>query len=192
MSGQPTLQTQRLMLRPFSLQDVSIVTKLAGEKEIAATTLFIPHPYEEKDAREWISTHAHAFQEDKAAIFAIVINSNKQFCGAIGLGIDRENDRAEMGYWIGKPYWNKGYCTEAAKAILRYGFTTLKLHRICADHFKSNPASGRVMKKIGMVYEGCRRHHVKKWEKFEDLEQYGLLNTDWQKTFGRKLKLSIY
>lgn len=184
MSEQPTLQTQRLILRPFTLQDVPVVTKLAGEKEIAAKTLFIPHPYEEKDAQEWISTNVNIFQANKAVVFAIVINANKQLCGAIGLGIDRENEQAEMGYWIGKPYWSQGYCTEAARAILQYGFTALKLHRICADHFKSNPASGRVMKKIGMIYEGCRRHHVKKWGKFEDLEQYGILDTDWQKILG--------
>ena len=185
MSEQPTLQTQRLILRPFTMEDVPVVTKLAGEKEIAAKTLFIPHPYKEKDAQEWISTHVNIFEENKALVFAIVINANQQLCGAIGLGIDPENEQAEIGYWIGKPYWNQGYCTEAAQAVVQYGFATLKLHRICADHFQSNPASGRVMKKIGMIYEGFRRHKLKKWGKFENLEQYGVLKTDWDKLFAR-------
>ncbi len=86
-----------------------------------------------------------------------------------------------MGYWIGKPYWNKGFGSEAAKAMLKYGFEKLGLHRINAHHFKRNQASGRILQKIGMSYEGCLRHHIKKWDKYEDIECYGIIDEEYFK-----------
>jgi len=112
--------------------------------------------------------------------FAIVHREEKYLVGAIGLsGISKEHETAEVGYWIGKPYWNQGYCTEAVKAVLKYSFDVLKLHRIHARHFKSNPASGRVMQKSGMKYEGCLRQHFKKWGNYEDSELYGILREEF-------------
>ena len=86
---------------------------------------------------------------------------------------------AEMGYWIGKPYWNRGYGTEAAGGVLRYAFEQLGLNRVYAAHFRRNPASGRIMQKIGMTYEGCLRQHIKKWDTFEDMEYYGILRSEY-------------
>ncbi|HEY9636577.1 MAG TPA: GNAT family N-acetyltransferase [Coleofasciculaceae cyanobacterium] len=179
---QPTIQTQRLILRPFTFADAPDVQRLAGAHEIAATTLMIPHPYEDGMAEEWIKTHPAAFEEGTGVNFAIALRESGELCGAIGLGIDAENNNAELGYWIGKPYWGKGYCTEAARAVVEYGFEVIGLHRIQATHFSHNPASGRVMQKIGMSYEGCRRQHTWKWEKFEDIELYGILKSDGLKT----------
>ena len=85
---------------------------------------------------------------------------------------------AEMGSWIGKPYWNQGYATEAAKAIIKQGFEVMKLNRIHAHHFARNAASGKVLLKIGMKHEGTLRQHVVKWDKFEDIELYGILKVD--------------
>lgn len=181
MKQQPTLQTQRLILRPFTLADAPLVQRLAGAREIAAMTLSIPYPYEDGMAEEWIKTHSAAFTEGINVNFAIVVCESGVLCGSTGLGIDAENANAELGYWIGVPYWGKGYCTEAAKALVRYGFEVIGLHRIYAAHFPDNPASGRVMQKIGMSYEGCRRQHILKWGKFNDIELYGILKSDWQK-----------
>jgi RimJ/RimL family protein N-acetyltransferase len=83
-----------------------------------------------------------------------------------------------MGYWIGKPYWNKGFTTEAAQAIINYGFDILELNRIHAHHFSRNVSSGKVLLKIGMQHEGRFRQHVKKWDKFEDIELYGILKSN--------------
>ena len=180
MIRQPTLQTQRLTLRPFMLSDAPQVKQLAGAWEIADTTLSIPHPYEDGMAEKWIKTHFCGLKEGSEVIFAVLVGEVNILCGAVGLLIDRENYRAEIGYWIGKPYWGKGYCTEAAREVLRYAFEDLALHRIHSSHFSRNPASGRVMQKIGMTYEGCHRQHILKWGKFEDLEKYGILKSDWQ------------
>ena len=98
----------------------------------------------------------------------------------MGLRIDQAHRRAELGYWIGTPFWGRGIATEAAKEMLRYGFEELRLHRIFAEHFAHNPASGRVLAKIGMKHEGCHRRHVLKWGEFVDAEQYGILREEWK------------
>ena len=90
------------------------------------------------------------------------------------------HQRAVVGYWIGCEYWNNGYCTEAAGEIVRFGFEELGLNRIVSSHLTRNPASGRVMQKIGMKYEGCSPQQVRHRGRFEDLERYGLLRADFQ------------
>jgi [ribosomal protein S5]-alanine N-acetyltransferase len=87
-----------------------------------------------------------------------------------------------LGYWIGKPYWGRGFCTEAARAVLRYAFTELGLNRVHAYHFHHNPASGRVLQKIGMTHEGLLRQHVKKWGQFIDNELYSILRSEFENT----------
>ena len=182
MKIHPTLQTARLTLRPFAPADAPEVQRLAGAKEIAATTLNIPHPYEDGMAAQWIATHPQAFNEGKQVTFAMERNSDSALIGAIGLHDIRDrHSRAEMGYWVGAPYWGQGYCTEAARAILDYGFNTICLNRIYATHLARNPASGRVMQKIGMQYEGRLRQHARKGGQFEDLEHYGILRADYMK-----------
>jgi RimJ/RimL family protein N-acetyltransferase len=181
MAKQPELRTERLLLRPFTVADAPVVQQLAGDRDIASTTLNIPHPYEVGMAEGWISTHPQQFERGESVNFAVVLQQDGALIGSISLmGIDRQHEHAELGYWIGKPYWNSGYCTEAAEAVLHYGFATLGLNRIHAYHFGRNPASGRVMKKIGMAHEGCRRQHVKKWDAFEDLEMYAILKDEYE------------
>jgi ribosomal-protein-alanine N-acetyltransferase len=178
MKTQPTLNTTRLILRPFSLEDGSRVMALAGEREIAMNTGTIPHPYEEGMAEEWISTHLELFEKGEAAIFAICLRETEELIGAIGIEVNRDHDCGELGYWIGKPYWNQGYCTEAASAAVEYGFNALDLNRIGAIHFMRNPASGRVMQKIGMRFEGERRQAMKRWGEYVDIACYGLLRAE--------------
>jgi RimJ/RimL family protein N-acetyltransferase len=99
--------------------------------------------------------------------------------GAIGLHVTRNHDRAEIGYWLGVPYWNRGYVTEAAKAIVDYVFNTLDLNRVFAFHFTRNPASGRVLQKIGMKREGTMRQHIVKWGEHVDVDHYGAVREEW-------------
>jgi RimJ/RimL family protein N-acetyltransferase len=170
------LRTTRLHLRPFAPADVGALALLAGEREIAANTLSIPHPYGTADAELWIGSHGHKLARGEALTFAITVASTGDLVGAIDLRLDQENSAAEMGYWIGRPYWNRGYATEAARAVVAYGFETLGLRRIYATHFTRNPASGEVMRKAGMRLEGVLRQHVVKWGVAEDIAVYGILN----------------
>jgi RimJ/RimL family protein N-acetyltransferase len=96
----------------------------------------------------------------------------------VGLRVEPDHRRAELGYWIGVPYWGKGYATEAARALVQYGFETLQLHRIFASHFANNSVSAKVLRKIGMRHEGRQRGHILKWGEFLDIEMYGMVGSD--------------
>jgi ribosomal-protein-alanine N-acetyltransferase len=180
---QPTLVTQRLILRPFDLSDGPRVQLLAGDEAIASSTLNIPHPYEDGLAEEWIRTHPEEFEKGKFINFAIVLKVSEELIGAIGLTLNQAHIHAELGYWIGKPYWNQGYCTEAAREVIRYGFERLSLNRIHAMYLSRNPASGEVMSKIGMRHEGTRRQHILKWDRFEDVELWGFLREEYDQLY---------
>jgi RimJ/RimL family protein N-acetyltransferase len=172
----PEIHTARLILRPYASTDIGELVRLAGAREVAATTLRIPHPYTEQDARDFIATCAGASSPETR--FAITRESNGQLCGGIGLRVDQAQHHAELGYWLGVPYWGQGYATESAQAVLNYGFDTLGLHRIYASYVKHNATSGRVLRKIGMRHEGLMREHICKWDAFYDIECYGILKSD--------------
>lgn len=172
---QPTLLTERLELRPFRPGDAPRVQEIASAREIADTTLSIPHPYPPGAAVGWIATHALAWEAGTGAVFAITERTGAALVGAVGLAISPEHARAELGYWVAVSHWGMGYCTEAARAILAFAFGPLALHRVQARHFVRNPASGRVMQKLGMRHEGVHRDAMRKWGRFEDLAQYAIL-----------------
>ena len=130
MAIQPVLETERLILRPFQLSDADDAQVLVSDKLIASTTLNIPHPYPEGGAAEWIKTHESGFKEGKRVVYAVTLKDSGEIVGAISLANMVSGHQAELGYWVGVPCWNKGYCTEAGEALLRYGFTELGLNRI--------------------------------------------------------------
>ena len=176
----PTLETARLLLRGFTPEDAPDVRRLAGDWEVARTLLAVPHPYGDGIAEEWISGHRAAFERGEGVHFAVVTRERGELCGACGLAIAAGDANAELGYWIGAPYWGQGYATEAAREVVRYGFEQLRLHRVHAAHFGNNRASGRVLTKIGMSYEGTLREHHRKYGDYEDRVQYGLLVGEWR------------
>jgi RimJ/RimL family protein N-acetyltransferase len=176
---QPILHTPRLTLRPFELADAPDVQRLAGAREVASTTAAIPHPYADGMAEEWIGARDEALRNDSIVTYALALRENGALVGAMGLHLAREHERAELGYWVGLPYWGQGYCTEAAREVLRYAFEDLRLHRVIARHFRRNPASGRVMQKIGMFCEGTMRQHFIKWGQYEDIVFYAILHDEW-------------
>lgn len=178
MSELPILRCKRLILRPFKLSDGERVQELAGSKEVASTTLNIPYPYKDGVAEEWIQGHEDSFVNDQSISLAICLKDSNILIGAIGLVIYRSDSKASLGYWIGKQYWNNGYCTEAARSLMAYGFEKMNLHKIYATHLSHNPASGKVMQKLGMKQEGIFRDHVNKWDKFYDLVYYGILRSE--------------
>lgn len=175
----PTIESEKVLLRPFSPGDVAEVTRLASDKEIAKTTSNIPHPYEEKMAKKWIEKHEKEWEKGEALKLAVTRKEDENLVGSISLEIYDQHDMAELGYWIGKEYWSKGYCTEAAAAIIEYGFEVLDLNKIYASYFKDNPGSGKVLKKLGMRKEGCFRQHFKKWGEYKDQVYYGILKDEY-------------
>ena len=174
----PTLLTPRLTLRPLNLEDAPIVQRLAGEWEIAETTERIPHPYENGMAEEWIRTQQQAFNKKESVALAITLKADSTLIGAIGFEIDQPYRCAEIGYWIGMPYWGHGYCTEAASEMLRYAFQDLGMKRVQGRTMTKNPASGRVLEKIGMKLEGITRQSIFRFDNFEDVAIYSMLREE--------------
>jgi RimJ/RimL family protein N-acetyltransferase len=169
------LETQRLILRPWAESDIPELVLWIGAREVAATTLRIPHPYREEHAREFLRT----VQKENEMRLSIRLRSDGRLCGGVGLLPTAAHQHAELGYWLGVPFWGNGYATEAARAVVRYGFDEIQLHRIFASHFEGNVASARVLEKLGMRHEGCLRQHILKWGKFIDLQLYAILRQEF-------------
>ncbi|PZR28933.1 MAG: N-acetyltransferase [Citrobacter freundii] len=175
----PSIETERLLLNRLTAEDVPAITQFADNPNIASRTLNLPHPYAEKDALFWISMAEHGFKSGSNFIFAIRLRKTGGFIGGMGLAPEPEFSRAEIGYWLAEPFWNQGFATEALAAMIRFGFEQLQLNKLCASHFKTNPASGRVMEKCGMIKEGELKEHVKKKDVYHDMVVYGLTRKDY-------------
>jgi RimJ/RimL family protein N-acetyltransferase len=171
-----TLRTARLVLRPFNLDDAPAVQRLLGDRAVAEQTLTVPHPYPPGAAVEFIGQHAEWIALGKRLIWAITLND--ELVGAMGLHIVAAHRRAEVGYWIARARWGQGIATEALRAVLAHGFDVVGLHRIDAQHYKENPASGAVMRKVGMTHEGRLRGVVLRDGVPRDNELYAMLRTD--------------
>jgi [ribosomal protein S5]-alanine N-acetyltransferase len=175
----PTLETERLKLRAFQLEDASEFERLIEPREVTDGTLSFPHPVPKGWGIERINRMTERFLSGEHIEFAICTRESGELIGGIGLGITARHKRGGLGYWLGVDFWRQGYATEAASAVLDYGFHSLELHRIEAGHYPRNPASGRVLEKIGMQREGVLRGEVLKGEQFEDTVMYARLRTDF-------------
>lgn len=171
-----TIITDRLLLRLFTLSDAAAVTALCNNYNIYKDTLYLPYPYALKDALSWIEHHSANFKADTSYEFAITDKASGELYGAIALTNNQKFCNGELAYWVGEQFWGNGYATEAAQAVLQFAFAEKKYHKVFARYFGSNPASGSVMRKIGMTKEGVLRAHVKKDERYEDLVYYGIIH----------------
>lgn len=175
------LDTERLVLRALRPDDAPTVARLAGRREIADTTISIPHPYSVEQAQEWIASHGGHQDPNQGIAVGITIKADNRLIGVVGLReIDREHSQAEMGFWIGVEWWGRGYAAEAARAVVAYAFEELKLNRVYAHHMVRNPASGRVLEKIRMKQEGLLRQRVRKWGIFEDVVLMAIIQDAWR------------
>jgi len=176
---QPILTTQRLTLRPFAVADAIDVSRLAGTAEVFDTTENIPHPYTLEAAESWIATLAADYASGNQISCAICAKSGGDLLGGVGLRFDQRNRRGTLGYWLAVEAWGKGYATESAREVMRWGFEDYGLNRITAQYLLRNPASGRVMEKLGMQQEAILRSWAYKHDVFEDVAQWYVLATDF-------------
>jgi len=175
------LRTQRLLLRSFGPGDAERTAALAGTRAVTDMTMRIPFPSTASMAAEWIAGHPGLREKNKALLYAIALQGQDELIGSVGIELDMPNRRGEIGYWIGVPYQGRGYATEAAGALVEYAFNVLDLHKVTAHHLVRNPASGRVLEKIGMRREGLLREHVRKDGRYEDLVQYAVLRDEFRR-----------
>lgn len=179
MSATPTIRTARLVLGTFESDDATDLQRMAGAREIADTTVSIPHPYALDHALAWIGNQRRESVRGRATNFAIRLLPGSPLIGSASLrDIDHEHLQAELGFWIGRDWWGQGYASEAAAAVIRFGFEMLGLNRICAHHMARNPAAGQVLLHVGMQREGLLRERVKKWGVYEDVVLYAILRED--------------
>lgn len=176
-----TITTDRLLMRLFKTSDAPEVTRLCNNYNIYKNTLYLPYPYTKEDALSWIENHLDNFNNHRSYEFAITDKMTGKLYGAIALTNNSTFNHGEIAYWIGEDYWGNGYATEAGKAIIDFAFIEKQFHKVFARHFNSNPASGKVLQKLGMTLEGVLKEHVMKDNKYEDLVYYGILNSDRRK-----------
>lgn len=153
METQPLLHTARLTLRPFLLSDAPRVQELAGDRRVSKMTVNIPYPYKDGMAESWISSHASSFSRGEAIVYAVILSHTSEVIGTASLTQLTASD-GNLGYWIGAPYWGNGYCTEAAGALVEFGFKEYGLPLVYARHLQENRQSGRVILKNGFKHVG--------------------------------------
>lgn len=175
------LYTERLVLRPYCPEDAENVFRVVSRKEIAATTLLIPHPYPRANVDWWINFVNNGRQRGTACELGIFTRDSGTYIGNSGFyTILEEHRNAEVGYFIDPDMWNKGYGTEACRRVVQLGFETLGLERIYGKCMAKNTGSRRIMEKSGLLPEGIARHAVYKWGQFEDVCHFGLIRADWE------------
>lgn len=175
----PTLTGESVTLAPFRLEDSLMVQEYAGDEAVARTTMHIPHPYPNGVAEEWIASHDRLFIQKNDIVFSIR-SLRGELYGAINLLLNLAKLEGELGYWVAAPFWGRGYCTEAVRLLIAYGFETLPLRSIHAHHFAHNPASGRVMAKAGMKRVGYLKEHVMKNGELIDVSAYSITREEFE------------
>lgn len=178
--GTKVIETDRLLLRPFKLED----TELAFENwhSDPEVTKYLTWPAKEKvsESEEFIKERIDSYQDLKTYDWVIHLKDIDEPIGSIGVVDLNENiNEVEIGYCIGKNWWNQGILTEALKALINFFFEEVKVNRLVAKHDVENPASGRVMEKSGLIYEGTLREAVKNNRGIVDIKEYSILASDY-------------
>lgn len=177
MNAPESIRTRRLLLRAFVGEDAPAVQRLASAREVAATTATLPHPYPDGAAASWIASQPEQFAAGRSIDWAITTAADG-VVGAIALRPSSAMLHAELGYWIGVPYWRRGYASEAAAAVVRHAIRALGLKRVHAHHMSRNAASGAVLKKAGLRWEGRLRAHLRRDGRFHDVDLWGIVDDE--------------
>lgn len=147
--GRPQITTERLLLRRPDESDVDAIVEGVGDWAVARRLARVPHPYRPSDARFFLEQIV-----PDEWVWAITTHGNDELLGVVGLTPDTAAGTAELGYWLSRRHWGRGIVSEAARPVVSFGFDTLHLPVITSGYFEDNPASGRVLEKLGFVETG--------------------------------------
>jgi [ribosomal protein S5]-alanine N-acetyltransferase len=176
----PTLVTARLVLRELRAGDAAAIAARAGDRRVARHLIAVPTPYPVPLAARWIAVRRTWWPQGRGVTLAIARRDDPTtLLGSASLRRFARDRRAELGYWLGVDAWGHGLATEAASALVDFGFRTWQLERVYAHVLDGNTASCRVLEKLGMLDEGIRRRHLRKGKRMRDLLLFGLLRDEW-------------
>ena len=175
----PTLETPRLRIRRLTMRDAQDIFDYCQDPKVARYVLWDAQR-SVSEARGYIRYMLRKYRMGEPASWGIEWKENGKIIGTIGfMWIQKENASAEVGYSLSRGYWNRGIMTEALEEVLRYGFRSMNLNRIEAQHELPNTASGAVMRKCGMRHEGTLRQRLLNKGKFVDVELYAILRSEY-------------
>lgn len=175
----PSLYSVRLHLRAMNAGDVNNIQYHVNTEAVCNNLSYTPHPYTMAMAENWMKNINNGMAFGNCCYWSVCNRGTGEFIGSMGLSLFREQEGAEMHYWLGEAFWNQGYCTEAAKRTIIYVFGDLKLHRLQITHRENNIGSRRVIEKCGFVYEGNMRDYLKRFGKFENVLSYSMLSHEF-------------
>jgi len=178
------LETARLLLRTPEHGDIESIVRYAGDPRVALKTPAIPHPYHLGHALEWLDEIETDRVSGAVETFAIERKTVPGLIGIISLTMRQDRCSAEVGYWLGVPFWRCGYATEALRETLRHAFEDRGLLYVTGYHMAGNPASGKVMRKGHMIFENIISGGVKRGDAFHDRVNYGLFADEWERALN--------
>jgi RimJ/RimL family protein N-acetyltransferase len=176
----PVLQTERLTLRAPTRSDIKAIAQLANDRRVAENTFRIPHPYRVEDGEQFV---AAVNRQPGEAALVVTLDS-----GPIGIcSIELREGEAEIGYWLGVPFWGRGYATEAARALIDHAFGELGHDALVSGARVSNPASRRVLEKCGFQWTGVGLYRIRAISSSAPFDRFRLDRGLWAslKTWGR-------
>jgi RimJ/RimL family protein N-acetyltransferase len=178
----PVLETARLVLRAPRFEDASTIATLVNDRGIAENTLRIPHPYALTDAQAFI-TAANAGGDE---IVFVITTGDGSVLGCCGIG-RLDGEHPEIGYWLGVPFWGKGYATEAARAVIDHAFGDLGYDVLVGGARVSNPASRRVLQKCGFEWTGVGLYRIRALASSAPVDRFRLDRGLWAslKSWGK-------
>lgn len=179
LSNLPALESDRIVLRRLCMRDAPDVFDYSRDAQVARHVLWSAHATL-SESRSYIRYMLRRYRLGEPSSWGIVWKETGRVIGTIGfMWIQEENASAEVGYSLARPFWNRGIMTEALSMVLDFGFRRLGLNRIEAQHETDNPASGAVMRKAGMLYEGTLRQRLCNKGKFVDVALYAALRSEF-------------
>jgi ribosomal-protein-alanine N-acetyltransferase len=170
---------RQIHLSEIQPSDQAACVEHLKEKEIYDRTLRIPYPYTEGDFQEWLKTVENTTQQQGRPVHWAIRNKEDCLIGGCGFdGLQVGKSRAEIGYWLAKPYWGRGIMTAVVRKACEFAVAEFGLAKIVAHVFASNTPSARVLEKCGFVQEGYLRKHYLKDNQFFDARLYALLKEE--------------
>ena len=172
------LMTERLSLRSLELSDARRTSLLVGDWEVSRMLAAVPHPYDEAMAKDWIGRARRQLEAGDAYHFAIERREDELVVGTMGL-VRTTASEAELGYWLGRPYWGYGYATEAAGRVIQFAFVGLELDRIVSAPLPSNTASIGVLGKLGFTFQGTEKQEFPAHGQIKEVSCFALTRAEY-------------